>query len=62
MTTEHIGALRMRRDTLQRDLSALRQGDAGNRLTEEEARFYASRLGAVNTLLLEPCAPRTKTT
>lgn len=60
MTTEQLGALRMRRDMLQRDLNALKRGEAGNRLTEDEARFYKSRLGAVDRLLMEPCAPRTK--
>jgi hypothetical protein len=60
MTSEQRGALRMRRDMLQRDLNALKRGEAGNRLTEKEASFYRSRLGAVDSLLMEPCAPRAK--
>jgi len=60
MTTEHLGVLRMRRDMLERDLRALTRGDAGNCLTENQARFYASRLGAVNDLLAGPDAARAK--
>lgn len=58
MTTETLGALRMRRDTLERDLSALASGDSGSRLSAKEAHFYQSRLMTVDGLLKEPRAKR----
>ena len=60
MTTEIQGALRMRRDVLERDLKALAKGDGGSRLTKREVSFYRSRLVAVNSKLTEPRAPRAK--
>lgn len=60
MTTERQGALRMRRDVLERDLKALAKGDGGSRLTRREVSFYQSRLVAVNEKLTEPRAPRAK--
>ena len=60
MTTEAQGALRMRRDILERDLKALTRGDGGSRLTRRETRFYQSRLLAVNEKLTEPRAPSAK--
>jgi hypothetical protein len=60
MTTEIQGALRMRRDVLERDLKALTKGDGGSRLTRREVSFYQSRLLAVNAKLTESRAPNAK--
>lgn len=56
MTTETLGALRMRRDMLERDLKAFARGDSGSRLSAKEAHFYQSRLMIVDSLLTEPRA------
>ncbi|MDP3493612.1 MAG: hypothetical protein Q8R82_10890 [Hyphomonadaceae bacterium] len=60
MTTETLGALRMRRDTLQRDLSALNRGEGGSRLSAVQASFYKTRLAAVNGLLAGHAKPALK--
>ena len=54
MTTETLGALRMRRDTLQRDLHALTRGEAGCIVNSAELSFYKLRLATVNSLLALP--------
>ncbi len=56
MTTETLGALLMRRDTLVRDLMALNAGDAGQIISAAETRFYSARIAAANRKL-ERSAP-----
>jgi len=51
MTTETLGALRMRRDMLERDLNAILRGDAGSIISAGQVSFYKLRLAAVNRLL-----------
>ena len=51
MTTETLGALRMRRDMLQHDLNAITRGDAGSITNAAETSFYKLRLAAVDSLL-----------
>ena len=41
----------MRRDMLQRDLSALIRGEGGSSISAVQASFYGTRLAAVNGLL-----------
>jgi len=53
MTTETLGVLRMRRDTLMRDLKALSAGDAGHCISAAETRFYSARIAAVNRKLIK---------
>jgi hypothetical protein len=54
MTTETLGALLMRRDTLVRDLMALNAGEAGQVISVAETRFYSARIAAVNRKLDRP--------
>lgn len=58
MTTETLGALLMRRDTLMRDLVALNTGEAGHVITDADTRFYRARIAEVNRELARP-APST---
>ena len=51
MTSETLGALHMRRQTLERDLRAILRGDAGSVISTGQVSFYKLRLAAVNRLL-----------
>jgi hypothetical protein len=53
MTTETLGVLRMRRDTLMRDLKALNTGEAGQCISAAETRFYSARIAEANSRLVE---------
>ena len=60
MTSETLGALLMRRDTLMRDLAALSMGEAGHVISEAETRFYRTRIAAVNRKLARPALSNTR--
>ncbi|HPI47374.1 MAG TPA: hypothetical protein PLH23_03840 [Hyphomonadaceae bacterium] len=60
MTTEALGALRMRRDTLERDLNALLRGEAGSSISAAQVSFYKTQLAVVNGMLANPAKPALK--
>jgi hypothetical protein len=56
MKTEGLFALRWERSVLTADLEAITWGEAGSRLTDSDARYFTSRLSALDLLIAQQLA------